>query len=201
MPPIHTDTEAPHSATQQPVADTPRRHSRPSIEPIEAQVPTHACTSRTNRTLAPLSLCTMLTLSAISLPPPQRPQPHSPQQRPASGHRWVPPAPAGARWLCLVSLAGLLVVAPAAQAAATGDTARLAAEALRFGSGYEARQKAITPPPEDSAAPANSTPTDTLPAPTGHASGQRTGAGSAQGNGRGNGGSQGGGSGGAGRGR
>ena len=104
----------------------------------------------------------------------------------------MPPAPAGARWLYLVSLAGLLVVAPAAQAAATGDTARLAAEALRFGSGYEARQKAITPPPEDSPASANPTPTDTLPAPTGHASGQRTGAGSAQGNGRGNGGGQGG---------
>jgi hypothetical protein len=63
----------------------------------------------------------------------------------------MPPAPAGTRWLCLVSLVGLVVVAPAAQAAATGDTARLAAEALRFGSGYEARQKAITPPPEDSA--------------------------------------------------
>ena len=133
----------------------------------------------------------MLTLSAISLPPPQR--------RPASGHRWVRPAPSGALWLCLVSLVGL-VVAPAAQAAATGDTARLAAEALRFGSGYEARQKAITPPPEDSAASANPTPTDTLPTPTGHASGQRTGAGSAQGNGRGNGGGQGSG-GGAGRGR
>jgi hypothetical protein len=91
-----------------------------------------------------------------------------------------------------------VVVAPAAQAAATGDTARLAAEALRFGSGYEARQKAITPPPEDSAAPANPTSTDTLPAPTGHASGQRTGAGSAQGNGNGRGN---GGGGGAGRGR
>lgn len=112
----------------------------------------------------------------------------------------MPPAPAGTRWLCLVSLVGL-VVAPAAQAAATGDTARLAAEALRFGSGYEARQKAITPPPDDSAASANPTSTYTLPAPMGGAIGQRTGAGPAQGSGRGNGGGQGSGGGGAGRGR
>lgn len=113
----------------------------------------------------------------------------------------MPPAPAGELWLCLISLVGLVMLAPAAQAAAAGDTARLSAEALRFGSGYEARLKAITPPLEDSAASANSTPTDTLPTPMSDAIGQRTGAGPAQGNGRGNGGGQGSGGGGAGRGR